>query len=49
MSPDKGAEGVQSMPYQALLFLLVIGALASLYPAFRATRIDVTEAMKFER
>jgi ABC-type lipoprotein release transport system permease subunit len=34
---------------QALLFLLAIGALASLYPAFRATRIDVTEAMKFER
>ncbi|MGH9389928.1 MAG: ABC transporter permease, partial [Vicinamibacteria bacterium] len=26
---------------QALLFLLVVGALASLYPAFRATRIDV--------
>jgi ABC-type antimicrobial peptide transport system permease subunit len=34
---------------QALLFLLVVGALASLYPAYRATRIDVTEAMKFER
>jgi len=34
---------------QALLFLLVVGALASLYPAFRAARIDVTEAMKFER
>jgi ABC-type lipoprotein release transport system permease subunit len=34
---------------QALLFLLVVGALSSLYPAFRATRIDVTEAMKFER
>jgi ABC-type lipoprotein release transport system permease subunit len=34
---------------QALLFLLVVGALSSLYPAYRATRIDVTEAMKFER
>jgi ABC-type lipoprotein release transport system permease subunit len=34
---------------QALLFLLVVGTLSSLYPAFRATRIDVTEAMKFER
>jgi ABC-type lipoprotein release transport system permease subunit len=34
---------------QALLFLLVMGTLASIYPAFRATRIDVTEAMKFER
>jgi len=34
---------------QAALFLLLVGALASLYPAYRATRIDVTEAMKFER
>jgi ABC-type antimicrobial peptide transport system permease subunit len=34
---------------QALLFIFAIGALASLYPAYRATRIDVTEAMKFER
>jgi putative ABC transport system permease protein len=34
---------------QSLVFILVIGALASLYPAFRATKIDVTEAMKFER
>jgi putative ABC transport system permease protein len=34
---------------QALLFLLVVGALSSLYPAYRATRIDVAEAMKFER
>lgn len=34
---------------QSLVFILLVGALASLYPAFRATRIDVTEAMKFER
>jgi ABC-type lipoprotein release transport system permease subunit len=34
---------------ESLVFILLIGALASLYPAFRATRIDVTEAMKFER
>ena len=34
---------------QSLVFILIIGALASLYPAFRATKIDVTEAMKFER
>jgi ABC-type lipoprotein release transport system permease subunit len=33
----------------AILFLLVVGALSSLYPAYRATRIDVAEAMKFER
>jgi ABC-type lipoprotein release transport system permease subunit len=34
---------------QALGFILFIGALASVYPAVRATKIDVTEAMKFER
>jgi ABC-type lipoprotein release transport system permease subunit len=34
---------------QALVFILAVGALASFYPAYRATRIDVTEAMKFER
>lgn len=34
---------------QALAFITVIGAVASLYPAYRAARIDVTEAMKFER
>ena len=34
---------------QALVFILAIGALASFYPAYRAIRIDVTEAMKFER
>ena len=34
---------------QGLLFILFVGTLASLYPAYRATRIDVAEAMKFER
>jgi ABC-type lipoprotein release transport system permease subunit len=34
---------------QAFIFLLAVGVLASLYPAYRATRIDVAEAMKFER
>ncbi|MEJ2341748.1 MAG: FtsX-like permease family protein [Gemmatimonadales bacterium] len=34
---------------QGLLFILFIGTLASFYPAYRATRIDVAEAMKFER
>jgi ABC-type lipoprotein release transport system permease subunit len=34
---------------QAMVFMLVIGSVASLYPAYRAMRIDVTEAMKFER
>ena len=34
---------------QALLFLLFIGSVASIYPAVRAATIDVTEAMKFER
>ena len=34
---------------QALLFLLFIGTVASIYPALRAATIDVTEAMKFER
>jgi len=33
---------------QSLGFILVIGSLASIYPAWRATRIDVAEAMKFE-
>jgi ABC-type lipoprotein release transport system permease subunit len=32
-----------------MVFILIVGGLASLYPAFRAARIDVTEAMKFER
>ena len=34
---------------QALAFILFIGALASVYPAVRAAKINVTEAMKFER
>jgi len=34
---------------QALVFMTAVGAVASLYPAYRAARIDVTEAMKFER
>ena len=34
---------------QALLFILIIGGVASIYPAIRAATIDVTEAMKFER
>jgi ABC-type antimicrobial peptide transport system permease subunit len=33
---------------QSLAFIVVIGVLASLYPAYRATRIDIAEAMKFE-
>ena len=34
---------------QVLVFLVAIGIFSSIYPAFRAARIDVTEAMKFER
>ncbi len=34
--------------FQSLGSILIIGVLASLYPAYRATRIDVAEAMKFE-
>ena len=34
---------------QALAFIAFVGALASIYPAVRAARIDVTEAMKFDR
>jgi len=34
---------------QGLVFILFIGAIASLYPAYRAARIDVAEAMKFDR
>jgi ABC-type lipoprotein release transport system permease subunit len=31
----------------SLAFIFAIGSLASLYPAWRATRVDVAEAMKF--
>lgn len=34
---------------QGLVFIFLIGTFASLYPAYRATRIDVAEAMKFDR
>jgi ABC-type lipoprotein release transport system permease subunit len=34
--------------FQSLFFILAIGSLSSTYPAWRATRIDVAEAMKFE-
>lgn len=34
---------------QVLAFMVFLGIAASLYPAFRAARIDVTEAMKFDR
>ena len=34
---------------QIVAFILGIGILASVYPALRAARVDVTEAMKFDR
>lgn len=34
---------------QVLVFILFVGAMASVYPALRASRIDVAEAMKFDR
>jgi ABC-type lipoprotein release transport system permease subunit len=34
---------------QILTFILAIGAVASVYPALRAARIDIAESMKFER
>ena len=34
---------------QIVTFILCIGAVASIYPALRAARVDVTEAMKFDR
>ena len=34
---------------QSITFILSIGILASIYPALRAARIDVTESMKFDR
>ncbi len=33
---------------QSVGFILIIGVLASLYPAYRATKIDLAESMKFE-
>ena len=33
----------------SLVSILVIGTLASLYPAYRASQLDVAEAMKFEQ
>lgn len=33
----------------SLYFILIIGTLASLYPAFRASKLDPAEAMKFEQ
>ena len=32
----------------SLISIAIIGALSSIYPAYRATRIDVAESMKFE-
>jgi ABC-type lipoprotein release transport system permease subunit len=34
---------------QALVFMLLVGGIASIYPAIRAAIIDVSESMKFER
>ena len=34
---------------QALGFILVVGAVASIYPALRAARINVTEVLQFDR
>ena len=34
---------------QSLVFIMSVGVLASVYPAIRASTIDVAEAMKFER
>ena len=34
---------------QAFVFILIIGGMASIYPAFRASKLNVAEAMKFER
>ena len=34
---------------EVLTFILFIGAVASVYPALRAAKIDVAESMKFER
>ena len=34
---------------QIVVFILCIGGAASIYPALRAARIDVIEALKFDR
>ena len=34
---------------QSVGWILLIGAIASFYPAIRAATVDVAEAMKFER
>ncbi|MYI65015.1 MAG: hypothetical protein F4107_03615 [Gemmatimonadetes bacterium] len=34
---------------QIVAFILGLGILASIYPALRAARVDVAEAMKFDR
>ena len=34
---------------ECVLFIVIVGAVASIYPAFRAAKIDVTEVMKFDR
>lgn len=33
---------------QSLTFIVVVGFLAALYPAYRATKVDLVEAMKFD-
>jgi ABC-type lipoprotein release transport system permease subunit len=33
----------------SVYFILIIGSLASLYPALRASRLDPADAMKFEQ
>jgi len=33
----------------SLFFIVIIGTISSLYPAFRASKLDVAEAMKFEQ
>ena len=33
----------------SLFFIVLIGTISSLYPAFRASKLDVAEAMKFEQ
>ena len=33
----------------SVYFILIIGALSATYPAWRASKLDVAEAMKFEQ